>query len=93
VPEGVVDGPFLRVGMAPVVVDALVRADDCAVKRNRRPCVRGGQGDDGVDRVGLVVGHGEHGARDNAAHGMADYDDRSGIRQIGVARRLAWAVV
>ena len=79
--------------MSPVVVDVFVCLHDLAVERYRGSGVGSGHGDDGVDRVGLVVGHDQHGPRDDSAHGVSQDDDRCRIGQVGVSVGCSWVEV
>lgn len=70
VPQGIVVCPFLRISLAPVVIDIVIYLDNLAVEGDRRARMRGGHGYYRVDGICLVVGHCEHGAGHDAAHGM-----------------------
>ena len=87
VPQRIVVRPLLRVRLPPVVVDAGVGPDDLAVECDWRAGVGRGDGEDGVDRVGLVVGHREHRPCHDAAHRVSDQDDRGRIREASGSHR------
>lgn len=71
--------------MPPIIVDVFVCLDDLAVKGHRRPGVRRRHGDDGVDRVRLVVGHDEHCPRNNSSHRVAQHYHRGRVGKIRVS--------
>ena len=92
-PQWVVIGPGLRVSFAPVIVDLLVGLDDVRFERHGWFCVGRGHGDDGVDRIGLVIRHGERCARDDSTHGVADKDHGTGIGKLGVPAGASGIVI
>lgn len=83
-PQRVVVGPRLRVCFSPVVIDLLVGVNDVRIEGDGRFGVGRGHGDDGIDRIGLVVGHGQCGTGDDATHRVSDENHRAGIGEFGV---------
>lgn len=83
-PQRVVVGPRLRVCVSPVVIDLLVGVNDVRIEGDGRFGVGRGHGDDGINRIGLVVGHGQCGTGDDATHRVSDENHRAGIGEFGV---------
>lgn len=92
-PQWVVIGPGLRVCFAPVIVDLLVGLDDVRFERHRWFGVGRRHCDDGVDRISLVIRHGESCARNDSTHGVTDKDHGTGIGKLWVSAGASGIVV